>query len=112
MDYVRTQDKRRFLRQALSVPSSLRFHEDDAPLLTITTDIGLEGARFCAGRPVAKGVPVLLRLQLGNHGQLLECKGKVCWAHEDDDAFTVFGVRFIDLHEDERELLRQFLDSA
>lgn len=111
MDDVSTQNRRRYTRQALSVPASLRFHEEEAPLLTLTQDVGLEGAKFSTGRAVEPGVPVLLRLQLGD-GRVLECKAKVCWSRDADGESTDFGIRFLDLHEDEREFLRQFLESA
>lgn len=109
MEDVETKNKRRFERQPMNVPTSLQFHEKGSSTVTLTADLGIEGARFCTETPVQPGTPVLLRLQLGHNGQVLECKGKVCWTADTDDEFTAFGIRFLDLREDERELLRQFL---
>jgi hypothetical protein len=109
MEEVEIINKRRFERQSLNVPTALQFHENGAAVVTLTADLGIEGARFCTEKSITPGTPVLLRLQLGPNGQVLECKGKVCWTTDGGDDFTYFGIRFLDLHEDERELLRQFL---
>ena len=111
MDGART-DKRRFERVPVSVPTRLYFHEAEEPLASMTADLGLEGARFCSERRLRAGAPVLVRLQLGPDKPIIECKGKVCWAGDGDEEFTDFGVRFLDLRDDEREALRRFLERS
>ncbi len=110
MDIVRT-DQRRFARQEGAVPAWLHFHEEDMPTRTITVNMGVEGAAFVLPRQIERGDPVMVRLRLEPDGQTLECKGKVCWTQAQTDGATRFGVRFLDLRDDERDVLGSFLNA-
>ncbi len=69
-------------------------------------DLSAHGARFSTIRPVAKGDLVMVRLEVRPGAPAVECKGRVCWAESMADQVREFGVRFIDLVEDERAQIR------
>jgi hypothetical protein len=104
-----TIEQRRFTRRGVSLRGALRFHSPPALLEAHTVDLGLEGARFHAAGIVHEGAPVLVRLEFGAGQPALECKGRVCWTDEAPEGLSRFGVRFLDLRDDERELLDHYL---
>jgi hypothetical protein len=79
------------------------------PSLMRSADLSRSGARFTWLRPVAPGTPVLVRLQLGENGPSLECKGRVCWCAPLKNGLHNFGVRFLDMNEDEYDTLEDFI---
>ncbi len=104
-------DKRRYARHTVAVPARLAFHDGATPLQSVTANLGLQGAKVVVPRRVKEGSPVLVHLTLGSEGRVLECKGKVCWVASDQSDFTVIGVRFLDLRDDERDCLEGFLST-
>lgn len=102
-------DKRRYIRHSIVVPAVLAFHDGAMPFHSVTANLGLQGAKVIVPRRVREGSPVLLHLTLGEGPRVLECKGKVCWVANDESDFTVLGVRFLDLRDDERDCLDRFL---
>lgn len=107
-----TPDQRRHGRPKLSISAWLRFKDELAQWGTVTVDIGKEGARFSTLKHVSMGEHVLLTVQLEPTTQSIECKGQVCWSRCSQDGRCEFGVRFIDLNEEERESLERFLSSG
>jgi hypothetical protein len=100
-------DTRRFPRHDETVCAWLTFHYDSVQCGTLTEDVSADGARFSTLRTVNPGEHLLLHLQVDPIG--IECKGKVCWNRNMPNGLSRFGVRFIDLSEDEREQLRRYL---
>lgn len=100
-------EKRRFHRHTESVCAWLTFHYDTLQCGTLTEDISAEGACFSTLRTVNAGEHVLLHLQVDPGG--IECKGKVCWIQPMSNGLNRFGIRFIDLLDDEREQLSRYL---
>ena len=74
---------------------------------TVTMDIGDGGARFCMMKDVNKDDRVLLNVQVAP--SCIECKGRVCWVEDGEDGFNTFGVRFLDLSEEDRDSLKRYL---
>lgn len=102
-------NKRRFQRHPASLKAALCFHSWDVPTRVETVDLGVEGIQCLSCEPIPDGTRVLVRLQLVPGETWLECKGKICWARLEEDSRTRFGIRFLDLIEDEREMLDLFL---
>ena len=102
-------DSRRHIRQRVTACAWLEFSQETLPRATTTLDLAIEGARFSSMKPATLGDPVLVRLQLGTSPRYIECKGKVCWTDRMPNRLYNFGVRFVDLYEDERLRLEQFL---
>jgi len=75
-----------------------------------SADLSLSGVRFTWLRPHVPGTPLLIRLQLGETGPAIECKGRVCWSVPLRNGLHYFGVRFLDMTEDEIEHLENFLN--
>jgi hypothetical protein len=71
-----------------------------------------EGARFSALEAVAVGTSLLVDLQLQPNGCVIECKGRVCWTQLKENGLHHFGVRFIDLSEEETDQLARFLEET
>jgi len=88
------------------------FPGEDERRVAHTVDLAPEGARFSSGRPVELRSLVLLRLQLDNPPATIECKGRVCWSRPADDGSCQFGIRFLDLTDDERDLVERYLAGA
>ncbi|MDZ4857679.1 MAG: PilZ domain-containing protein [Candidatus Hydrogenedentes bacterium] len=103
---VRTMDQktneRRHERFAVPVAAWIEFYGDAVTRGTVSRDVSAEGARFSSVRPAAAGEPVIVRMQLGRGAQSIECKGRVVWTKQMPNRLHDFGVRFIDLTEDER----------
>jgi hypothetical protein len=100
-------EKRRYARHGESVCAWLTFHYDALQCGTLTEDLSSEGACFSTLRPIHAGEQVLLNLQVDPTG--IECKGKVCWALTMPNGLNRFGVRFVDIGDDEREQLSHYL---
>ena len=103
---------RRHPRETLSVCAWLEFRGEPVARGTVSVDLALEGARFNTLGPVSKGDPVLVRLQLEPSFDTIECKGRICWVERADDGIHEFGVRFVDLRDDERRALRKYIDRS
>jgi hypothetical protein len=106
------KEKRRHRRRNVAVCAWLAFNGDGASRGMVSVDLAPEGARFCALNPVSAGQPVLVRLQLGPSRRAIECKGRVCWTRSMPDSLRHFGVRFLDLHEEEEIWIREFLGGS
>jgi PilZ domain-containing protein len=76
-----------------------------------TVDLAPEGARFVQTRPMPEGEPLQIALQLGPLVHTIECKGRVCWSKPARNGLHEFGVRFVDLLEEERERINRFLSA-
>lgn len=74
-----------------------------------SVDLSLEGSRFATLHPLPLGQTLLVRLQLEPTLPTVECKGRVCWCRPMPNGLHEFGVRFVDLLEDERERIERFL---
>lgn len=104
-----SDERRRFERNEIAVCVWLQFHHDSTVQGTTTVDLSPEGARFHASKAVRPGQHVMLYLQLDPVAYTVECKGKVCWATPQPSGLTAFGVRFLDLQEEEHERIGRAL---
>ena len=104
--------KRRYQRRNVRIGTWILFAEEAGRRATYTVDLAQEGARFASDRPVELRSLVLLRLHLDNPLATIECKGRVCWSRRTGDRSNEFGIRFLDLTDDERELLERYLAGA
>ena len=93
----------------MTVCSWLEFRGDSSARGMRSLDFSSEGARFATIKPVATGEPVMLRMELFTGAPAIECKGRVCWVRPMESRLRHFGVRFIDLDEEERDLIDQAL---
>ena len=75
-------------------------------------DLSTEGARFATIRSVTKGDLVMVRLEVRAGAPAVECKGRICWVEPMEDRVREFGVRFVDLTEDERLEIDQAMVEA
>ena len=105
------QEHRRHGRYRKEASAWLDFHDAPGPCDATTLDLSREGASFQARARVKPRAPVMLRLLLDGQTPL-EAKGKVCWANSRPDGTHEFGVRFLDLTEDEQAQLGRFLSDA
>jgi len=101
--------KRRHQRRNVRIGTWMMFPHEDGRRVTYTVDLTQEGARFASERPVELRSLVLLRLQIENPLTTIECKGRVCWSRHTGDGSSQFGIRFLDLTDDEQELLERYL---
>jgi len=97
--------KRRYQREKVRVWTWMVLSRDGMPRVTRTIDLTPEGAQFSSVLPVDPYLVVLLRFQLEEPPVALECKGRVCWSRMMDDGLYHYGVRFVDLSDDERDML-------
>lgn len=104
------QEARRHNRHKVAVCAWLDFYHENTTRGTVSEDLSLEGARFSSMRPVNVGERVLVRMQLDRAGTPIECKGRVCWTASQPNRLHTFGVRFVDLSEDERGNLSTYFD--
>lgn len=107
---VQHHEARRHSRYTVAVCAWLDFRCENTTRGTVSEDLSLEGARFSSMRPVAVGERVLVRMQLSRAGGPIECKGRVCWSNSLPNKLHTFGVRFVDLSEDERNGLSTYFD--
>jgi hypothetical protein len=101
--------KRRHLRKRVQMSTWMAFSVDEVPRINSTVDVAPEGAQFSDISPVAVRSVVLLRIHLGDKTSPLECKGRVCWTRQVSDDTWRFGVRFLDLSDEEHNLIEQRL---
>jgi hypothetical protein len=110
---VRTMDSkmcnRRHERYAVPVAAWIEFYGDTNTRGTISRDMSAEGARFSSIRPTLVGEPVIVRMQLGRTQAPMECKGRVVWSKFMPNRLHEYGVRFVDLTDEEQVALRAFL---
>lgn len=106
MDTAR-KERRRFERYHESICAWLTFHYDTLQYGTLTEDVSVDGACFSTLRKVNAGEHLMLHLQVEPGG--IECKGKVCWIQPMPNGLNRFGVRFVDLMDDERDHLARHL---
>jgi len=103
-------NRRRHPRGASAARGWLQFRGDVSARETVSADLAREGAQFSTAGPREAGEQALVHLQLA-FGGTIECKGKVCWSRCAPDGTCNFGVRFVDLADDEGEAIQCFLDS-
>jgi len=101
--------KRRHQRKNVNVLAWSLLSLDAGPHVTETIDLASEGARLTSAHPVESYSIVLLRLRLEDSTTTIECKGRICWCESVDSGVYHYGVRFLDLSDDERELLEKYL---
>ena len=104
---TKAQDKRKGMRTSRPVCAWLTFGADDAPYGALSIDLGADGARFGALRPVHVGDRVLVSIQLPFAG--IECKGQVRWSSRAENGLQCFGVQFVDLQDNERAQLLRYV---
>ena len=109
MNKHKKTEQRRHQRRRVGVCAWLQFNGDDATRGMVSVDMAPEGAQFSSIKPVNVGERVLVRLQLGPSHPIVECKGTVCWAAPMPNRLHHFGVRFLDLRDDERASIEGFL---
>ena len=85
----------------------MAFSADAEPRVTHTVNVTPEGAQFADSRPVEPQAMILLRIRVDDETSPLECKGRVCWVRQTSDGTWRFGVRFLDLTDDEHNLIKQ-----
>lgn len=100
-------DNRRHSRYSKPICTWLSFYNGHGTYGTVTMDIGTGGARFCMMKNIDENDNVLLNVQVTP--SCIECKGKVCWVENSDGGFNTFGVRFLDLSEEDRDSLNRYL---
>jgi len=93
----------------MTVCSWLEFRGEPSVRGMRSIDFSSEGARFATIKPVTTGAPVILRMELFTGAPAIECKARVCWVRPMESRLRHFGVRFIDLDEEERDLIGQAL---
>ena len=103
------QCNRRHERYAVPVAAWIEFYGDANSRGTISRDVSSEGARFSSVRPTLVGEPVIVRMQLGRAKPVMECKGRVVWSKYMPNRLHEYGVRFVDLTEEEQSGLLGFL---
>jgi len=106
---TKQEDARRHQRHKVAVCAWLDFHRENTTRGTVSEDLAVEGARFCSMRPVAVGEGVLVRMQLEPSAGPIECKGRICWTRSQPNELHTFGVRFVDLSEEEQGYLASYL---
>ena len=106
------QDKRRYERRRARVAARLMFHGPDRRKTVTTLDLSAQGARFSNHESVRTDKPVIVQLRLDPHGVPIECKGRVCWSKKMPDSRCHFGVRFVDLNEEEQWRVSEFLGAG
>ncbi len=104
---IKQNDNRRYIRKPVPICAWLEFREEHSTRAMRSLDLSAQGARFSTIRPVAKDDLVMVRLEVRPGAPAVECKGRVCWAEPLEDQITEFGVRFLDLVEDERAQIRR-----
>jgi len=90
----------------------LRFAGERDARGTVSLDLSKQGAQFSGIRPAEDGTPVLVHLQLASGSPVIECKGRVCWSRLMPNGLHNFGVRFLDLLDDEAALIERFLSGG
>jgi len=104
---TKTQDRRTRNRTTQPVCAWLSFGPDEAPYGVLSIDVGADGARFGALRPVRVDERVLVSIQLPFTA--IECKGRVRWSKHVDNGLQCFGVQFVDLQDNDRAQLQRFI---
>lgn len=104
-----TEDRRRHPRLDVETCAWLLFPHEDAARVTTTVDLSQAGAQFSGVQPVDLDTHVLLNLQLDPGRRSLECKGSIRCCRAVGGGLYRYGVRFLDLLEDERGQLREYL---
>ena len=100
---------RRHERYTVPVAAWIEFYGDTNSRGAISRDVSAEGARFSSVRPTLVGEPVIVRMQLGRAQTPMECKGRIVWSKYMPNRLHEYGVRFVDLSEEERSGLLGFL---
>lgn len=105
----RTMERRRHIRHGIEISAWLYEPREGHPSPMRSGDLSLLGVRLTWLRPLPAGTSLLVRLQLGENGTAIECKGRVCWCAPLKNGLYHFGVRFLDMTEDEREEMEEFI---
>jgi c-di-GMP-binding flagellar brake protein YcgR len=102
-------ERRRHIRHRIETAVWLYEPRENRPSPMRSADLSLSGIRLTWLRPLVSGTPLLVRLQLGESGLAIECKGRVRWCAPLTNGLYHFGVRFLDMTEDERDQLEGFI---
>ena len=102
-----SMEQRRSTRYSVQVSAILTFRAYGEHFENMTHDLSVDGASFSAWHPVHMGDGVLISLQFDE--ERFECKGQVRWVQTLPDGERRFGVRFVDLFDDERRRLQHIL---
>lgn len=102
-------ERRNGLRVEKPVCTWVGFGVEPAAYATQCIDVGSHGAAFKMTHEVRSGERVRVSLML--QPAIIECDGEVCWIRQDTEGLSEFGVRFMDLDETRRTLLRDLLGS-
>ncbi|MCL4218961.1 MAG: PilZ domain-containing protein [Candidatus Hydrogenedentes bacterium] len=105
-----TTEKRQYDRHLASVELWLATRSMRAPFPVKTRNLSEAGAACRINQVVEPGDLILGYLQLPGEFTTIECKCRVCWTAETDGVQTHCGIRFLDLREEEREVILEFLD--
>ena len=105
-------ERRRHIRHLTETGAWLCQPRERRPVPMRSADLSASGVRLLWLRPLVPGTPLLVRLQLGETGPVIECKGRVCWSAPLENGLHQFGVRFLDVTDDELERLEEFLSST
>lgn len=100
--------RRRHPRRTVLMQACLYLRGLDAGAPVMSLNLGRHGALFSGSQPVSQGEPVLLALEL-SPGAFLECKGVVRWVRTMPNGRHHLGVRFLDLSDEERDMLDNLL---
>lgn len=103
-------ERRRHIRHSIAIGAWLSQPSEGRLSPMRSADVSVSGARLTWLRPLAPNTPLLVRMQLGESGHAIECKGRVCWCAPLKNGLHHFGVRFLDITEDEHERLEEFLN--
>ena len=110
---IKQKNYRRFDRQPVPICAWLEFRHDGSTRAMRSLDLSTDGARFATIRPVIQGELIMMRLDVRPGAPAVECKARVCWVQPMADRVRQFGVRFVDLAEDERtEIDQAMVDAA
>ena len=102
-----SREQRHYPRFRRKVPTSMQFRKDGAILQTTTRDVSVEGAEFEWGRSVQPGERILFHIKLTN--SVFRCEGMVQWVRSLTTGQYFFGVRFLNLREDQYQQMEEFL---
>lgn len=107
-------NNRKFPR--VQVQCDIRLHPDTgtAPIATVTQNVGIGGVCVLLEKEIERFAECQVRLNLDSEKNKVECKGRVVWKvgtkePKDKRSHYDIGIEFVDLEEEKREKIRQFL---
>lgn len=99
-------ENRRHRRWPVPIITTVRYRQPALARSIATLDLSEEGAQFRDCVPVVPGMPLLVFLQDEIAGVPLECKGRIIWCVPSVRGSYRYGVRFLDLSDEERDRIR------